>query len=254
MAKFWQNFLKSSAPPKVEIKFDELVNIIIATLRDGIIVYDSNFKILVFNKAAEQIFNLKSENIVGRNFTPDQIKNPSLKLLIDVLYPSLAPVVIRHSESGTYPQIIDLSFEEPQIELKVITNKIIDSGGNNLGFLKVVVDRTRELEILRSKNEFISVAAHQLRTPLTGLHWVFESLANGQLSEDQKQIVDSGLELSSFVLKIVNDLLDVSKIEEGRFGYNFEKIDFVDFAEKIIGELKETIDKSGIKVYFQKSL
>ena len=236
---------------EIKIERNELSGIIVA-LRDGIIAYDSDFKILLFNKAAESIFNLAAANVLGRRLSPEQIREPHFNLLIYVLFPSLAPVVIKRSEVGAEPQIIDLSFDEPRKELRVITNKIIDPNGALLGFVKVVSDRTREKEMLRSKNEFIATAAHQLRTPLTGINWALETLVAESLPENQKQIVKSGLQTSAFLLKIVNDLLDVSKIEEGRFGYDFEKTNFIDFAEKIILEAEKIADEIGVKIYFQK--
>ena len=236
---------------QVKIERNQLNNVI-STLRDGVIAYDENIKILVFNPSAESIFNLKTEEVLGKDLNPEQIKEPRLKILIQTLFPSLASTVIRHSEAGSYPQIMDISFEDEGLELRTITNRITDLKGNLLGFVKSVSNRTREVELLRSKNEFISVAAHQLRTPLTGLYWAFETLAKENLKEDQKQIVTTGLEASSFLLKIVNDLLDVSKIEEGRFGYNFEKINLIEFIETVIKELKSLADEAGVKIYFQK--
>ena len=73
------------------------------------------------------------------------------------------------------------------------------------------------------------------------------------MNDDQRQLVNSGLESSSYVLKIVNDLLDASQMEEGKFGYSFEKIEISKFIEDIVGKAKELSDMAGIKIYFQKS-
>lgn len=236
---------------EVKIERNELTSII-AALDSGIIAYDPNFRILIFNKAAERIFNLPAERIAGKYFSPDKIQEPSLKLITQVLFPSLAPLVVARSKAGIYPQIADFSFEEAGLELRVVANKIIDSNGRVLGFVKVVNDRSREIAVLKSKNEFISVAAHQLRTPLTSVNWIFETLAHEPLNESQKQIIDSGLEVSAYLLKIVNDLLDVSKIEEGRFGYRFEKTNLIELIEKVVNRAKEMIIKTNVKIYFQK--
>lgn len=231
---------------------DELSKSIIETLRDGIIVYDRDSKVLIFNKMAEKIFNLRAEEIIGRSFSPNDIREPKLKILIQTLFPSLAPVIVKHSESNVYPQVIDISFEEPKIEIRVATNKISDSKGGIFGFVKIIIDRTRELGILKNKNEFISIAAHQLRTPLTAINWTLESLAKESLAESQAQIVEIGLKASFHLLKIVNDLLDVSKIEEGRYGYNFEKLNIVDFIENIIKKAEEIAVSAGVKIYLNK--
>ena len=240
------------AEKNLEIKTDRTAFVnILSALPSGIIVYDRNLKILLFNKAAAHIFNIKSDDIVGRRFSPDKTSQPRYRLLSQVLFPSLAPTVVKHSEGG-YPQVIDLSFESPSIELRIIIDRFIDVSGSAVGFIKIINDRTREMEMLRSKSEFISVAAHQLRTPLTGLNWAMESLSKETIGEEQKEIIDDAMKTTAYLLKIVNDLLDVSKIEEGRFGYNFEEVNMADFIETVIGEIKELSDEAGIKIYFQK--
>ncbi|MEE8131456.1 MAG: HAMP domain-containing sensor histidine kinase, partial [Candidatus Paceibacterota bacterium] len=141
---------------------------------------------------------------------------------------------------------------EPKIELRITTNKIIDSAGHLLGFVKLVHDRTREIEILRSKSEFITVAAHQLRTPSTAVQWALDSLSKESLTPDQKELADTGLNAATNLLKVINDLLDVSKIEEGRFGYQFENVNIINFLEEVLGELMPLAKQAGIKLYFQK--
>ena len=237
---------------EVKIERNELMSII-SNLMDGIIAYDPNFRILIFNRAAEQIFNLKTQEIIGQYFTPERAREPRLKLLSQVIFPSLAPVVMRRSEAGIYPQIVDLFFDEPKMELRVATDKIIDSSGQLLGFVKIVHDRSREIELIRSKTEFIAVASHQLRTPLTSVHWALESLAKQNLEASQKELANTGLEASIKLLKIVNDLLDVSKIEEGRFGYQFENVNIISFIEGIIEGIKDFAKQFNVKIYFQKS-
>ncbi|MBI4993644.1 hypothetical protein HZC33_01645 [Candidatus Wolfebacteria bacterium] len=236
---------------EVKLEHNELSSII-STLQSGIVAYDPNFKITIFNKIAEGIFGLRSDEIIGKIFTPENIKEPRLKLFIQTMFPSLAPAIIKRSDPGVYPQIVDVSFGENRLNLRVATNKIIDPAGNLLGFVKIIVDRTREVELIKSKSEFIGVAAHQLRTPITSLHWMFESLSGESLSDNAKQIVNSGLEQSAFVSKIVNDLLDVSQIEEGRFGFNFGKVNIGFLIDEIIGSAKSFVEEAGIKIFFQK--
>ncbi|PIU98291.1 hypothetical protein COS61_02200 [Candidatus Wolfebacteria bacterium CG03_land_8_20_14_0_80_40_12] len=236
---------------EIKIERNELTSII-SNLNDGVIAYDPNFKILIFNQAAERIFNLSSQKIIGQYLSPERSREPYFKLISQVIFPSLAPTIIRHSVPGAYPQIVDISFDEPKVELRVITNKIIDPKSQLLGFVKLINDRTREIGLIKQKTEFIGIASHQLRTPLTGIHWAIESLSKQPLTEEQKELTNAALGAVIKLLKIVNDLLDVSKIEEGRFGYQFENVNIISFIENIIKETKGLIGESGIKIYFQK--
>ncbi|MCL4405440.1 MAG: ATP-binding protein [Patescibacteria group bacterium] len=226
---------------------------IIFSLADGVIAYDNDFKITVFNPTAETIFNLKANKVVGEVIGPEKAQNPELRLLTQVIFPSLAPVVQRRSESGAYPQIVDLSFTDPALELRVATDRVTDTNGTVVGFVKIIHDRTREIEIYQSKSEFITVAAHQLRTPLTGVHWTFEALNSSKdIAPADKELVSNGLILSNKLLKIVNDLLDVSKIEEGRFGYNFANVNLVDFLSDILENANIMAKQYGVSLYFDR--
>ena len=228
---------------------------IITNLRDGIITYDPDFKILIFNPAAENIFSLKAKDVIGIVFDPSKAQFWPTRLLVQVLFPSLVPQVIRRSLPGQYPQVIDMSFEEPHLELRVTTAKITDPQDRLLGFLKLVQDRTREKDLLKSKAEFITVAAHQLRTPLTGIKWTFEELLKGDLGEindNQREVATKGIEASQLLIDTVNDLLDVAKIEEAKFGYKFTKINLVESVEQSLIPFQEIAKQRKVNLYFEK--
>lgn len=228
---------------------------VIANLKDGVIAYDNNFKILIFNDAAEQIFGIKREEIIGQCFSPDRVQGLRFRLLAQTIFPSLAPMVVKHSEAGAYPQVVDLSFADPNLELRVLTNRLTDKEGRVSGFMKIIHNRTREIQIYRSKSEFITVAAHNLRTPLTAVHWAFENLSKSDyLSEEDKETVNSGVAVSVKLLKIVDDLLDVSKIEGGKFGYKFENVEFGEFLNGILENANIVAKQYKINLYFDKAI
>ncbi len=98
-----------------------------------------------------------------------------------------------------------------------------------------MVGNLRELDKLKS--DFISVAAHQLRTPLSGVKWVLKLLLDGDLgaiNDDQKGMLKRGYETNEKMIQLVNDLLNVSRIENGKFGYKFEKNDFMKLLNTLI--------------------
>ena len=250
---FWQRSRLLRANLEVKTASGRLQTLI-ADLPDGIIAYDNNFTIQIFNPAAERIFGINREQVVGHTFGPERAQELPFRLLTQTIFPSLSPLVVPRSEPGVFPQIVDLSFTDPKRELTVSTNKIVSPAGEALGFIKLVKDKTREAELLRSKSEFITIAAHQLRTPLTTIHWVFEGL-NGKekLEAEDRELVASGLLNSVKLLKIVNDLLDVSKIEEGKFGYDFEQVNIIDFLSGILTNAEAMAKKYEVKFYSDRS-
>ncbi len=249
---FISGFILSQKRFSLEIGHRRL-NSIVNNLRDGIVSYSEEFRILSFNPAAEQIFNLKKEEVIGLIISPQLSSNPKFKALSQVFFPSLAPSVSRKSEPGVYPQIIDISFSDPRLELRVSTDGLVSQKGEIIGFVKIVHNRTRELEVLKSKSEFVTVAAHQLRTPLTAVNWVFEVLKNSKsIDKSDLEMVITGSAAGLKLLNIIDDLLDVAKIEEGRFGYNFESIDIVAFLESAVRSFIGLAKNYGISISFNK--
>ncbi len=228
------------------------VSSIVEHLNIGVLAYSNDFEVTTFNPAAQEIFSINKEDIVGIKLSAAMANDPKLKILAQVVFSSLAPAVIKHSDPGVYPQVIDVSFDAPELDLRVVTDRIFDREGNNTGFVKLITNRTREMELLKSKTEFITVAAHQLRTPLTAINWALEGLNSSQLAPDQKELVTTGFAAAKKMLKTVNDLLDVSKIEEGRFGYQFEQVNVISYLEEFLAQTNTIAKQYGIKLYFAK--
>ncbi len=100
-----------------------------------------------------------------------------------------------------------------------------------------------------SKSEFVSVAAHQLRTPITGIRWSFNALLDRELGEingDQQKMLEDGLKSSIRMIDLINDLLNVARIEEGRFGLRFKKQPFESVMQNAVDRHKKIIDEKGI--------
>jgi signal transduction histidine kinase len=122
---------------------------------------------------------------------------------------------------------------------------------------KALRKRERELtlankrleEIDSTKSEFVSVAAHQLRTPLTGIRWALKGLANkefGNLNSDQLGAIKSGLTAAESAINLINDLLDIARIEEGRYGFHFTVAPLAPVLAGVIERQQRRADKKGI--------
>ena len=119
--------------------------------------------------------------------------------------------------------------------------------------MKLIRDRTREISLIKSKSEFLTVVSHQLRTPATELVWAVETLAvEPGLSESGKHIVSQAVSSSRQLVQIIEELLSITRIEEGHYGYHFEMVDIVAFIDNILAEVAEQARKAGIKLYFDR--
>ncbi len=228
------------------------IETIIRDIPLAIVAYDSNFEVLIYNPAAQQIFGVSESAIVGKILDASQASNAEMRMLIQVIFSSLAPEVVKLSDPGVFPQVADITFHDPEISLHVITDRIVDAHGGVVGFIKFITDLTRERELLKSKTEFIAVAAHQLRTPLTAINWALEALEASSLNEDQKQFADTAYAAVKNSLNTVNGLLDVSKIEEGKFGYEFQTTPLLSFLDEIVKQAYDLGKQYEISVFFDR--
>ena len=224
---------------------------ITSILEDALIAYDENFIVLFWNHAAEKLFGLESKEVVGTQLKPQDAENPKRRVLAQVVFPSLAPRMIPRSNAGAFPQVVDVAIDDPQLELRVITAPVSRVGDVPRGFLKIVKNRTREVALLKSKNEFISVASHQLRTPMNEILWALQAIhGNESLSPDAKELSERALHSAEQLVSLVDDILNITRIEEGRFGYSFESADIVEFLGKTSGNILPQAERAGVKLYF----
>ncbi len=226
---------------------------ILEGIDDSIIVYEEGFRATFFNPAAEQLFKLSASQVVGHVFSPRDAEREGWRILTQVVFPSLAPRIITHSEEDQYPQIVDLSFSDPRLELRATTAPLLDEKGNIMAFMKIIRDRTTELVAIKSKSEFVTVASHQLRGPVTDVNWALQSLASAsELNDNDKLILQTALAASEGLLRRIEDLLSIAKMEDGEFGYNFQAMNVSDFISKVLADVLPAAEKAGIKLYFDR--
>jgi len=107
----------------------------------------------------------------------------------------------------------------------------------------------REKTISAVKTEFIFIAAHQLRTPLSGVKWALKTLLAGdvgRITKMQRRYIERAYDSNERMIRLVADLLDVSRLEEGKFGYEFAVTDFRAFAGSIAEEYRPRFEEKRI--------
>ncbi len=110
----------------------------------------------------------------------------------------------------------------------------------------------REKQISDQKVEFISVAAHQLRTPLTGLRWGVESLSSAKTVAEERKKVSVGMSATIVrMVSLVDDLLDAAKIEEGKFGFDFQTTDLIPTLQKLTKPLDLIAQSRNLSLTFE---
>jgi PAS domain S-box-containing protein len=127
--------------------------------------------------------------------------------------------------------------------------------GRPIGAIEVFRDITHEVELERTKDEFISLASHQLRTPATGVKQYVGMLLEGyggKLSRRQLSILQNAYESNERQLNIVNDLLKVAHVDAGKVVLNKEATDLGQLVKDVISGLSSVFKKRRQKVTFIK--
>ncbi len=108
-------------------------------------------------------------------------------------------------------------------------------------------ERLQELDVLKS--EFVSVAAHQLRTPLTAVKWALSSLLEetaGRLPAHHRKTLGDAYRATQRLIELIGDLLDVARLEEGRYGFRFNPGPIVPIVREAFGRFQQTAQDKGL--------
>lgn len=130
--------------------------------------------------------------------------------------------------------LVDLEIEKKDVERKVEERT-----------QELVTANNRLVEIDKVKTEFISVAAHQLRTPLSAIKWILSTIIDDDsdnLTAEQKSLLMKGYESNERIIRLINSMLVVTRIESGKMSYNYSYIhieDLIDSCmEDFVGQAK----------------
>src|SRR3989344_5761060 len=232
---------------------------ILNSLYDGVIEYDEESRVILMNPEAEKLLGVKFNELRDEPIATDFIKDQSrgkFRGLVELMYPALAPYASAVKEiPGTSAKTMEIHLSSPELRLLVTLTNVVDEQGNVRGFLKIIHDISREQLIGKIKSEFVSIAAHQLRTPLSAIKWTISLLLDGdagQLNKEQDDFLKKGYEINERMIKLVSDLLNAARIEEGKFGYEFKDMDLEVFLESLINNYQEVAKRKSISLIFNK--
>lgn len=226
---------------------------VLNNLDDAVVVYDEQFTIRAMNPVAERLLSLQKDLVIGTSLTPNAVHNASLALLAYVLFPSVAPSFTTLSEAGMWPERMILTISTPSLELITTLHRVAENTGKYL-FIKVIRNATHERSLMESKGEFIRVAAHQLRTPLTALNWALNTLKPvvAEKAPESVAVVVQAIETAERAVKTTNDLLDSTRIEDGNMTLVIQNNDVGALVEKIVKEIMPFAKERSVTVIYTK--
>jgi PAS domain S-box-containing protein len=213
---------------------------ILASIADAVLACDTQGVILLFNKSAEKLTGIASKDAIGKNYKKiikfeNDIEG---KKYIDPIY-EIVNDEINHKKVN-----LTLVIKNKKISVLLSAAKIINNKNQSIGYVAIFHDDSVEREIDKIKSEFVSIASHQLRTPLTTINWSTENL----LSEtsgvtdpvQQKEIIEIQ-KASKRMVRLVDAFLNVSRLEMGTVIVEPEKVDIIDAVRITLKELTPKI-------------
>ena len=209
---------------------------------EGLMFFNNENKTALINPQINSFFNVNKEKLIGKGIK-DLEKISSLSSLVAILGEKLSPV---------YKKELEIT-ENLILEISVLP--IISLAGEKIGTLVLLRNITREKIVEKLKTEFVTISAHQLRTPLSAIKWTVRMLLDGdvgELTDEQTEFLKKAYQSNERMVNLVNDLLNVTRIEEGRYLYNPEELDMIELIEKTIIPLKEIAERKNLKFEFLK--
>lgn len=214
---------------------------ILESIADGVIVTDAGHRVVIFNSSAEQILRLDRTAAVDR-------------LAVDFIgmYGAAGKRWVEAVEGwrrqpalGTTPQdVLDERLELDEDRIVAVSVAPVILGEEFLGTVSIFRDITREVEVDRLKSEFVATVSHELRTPMTSVKGYVEMLlmgAVGTINDEQRRFLQTIKGNIDRLGGLVNDLLDISRIESGRVALSLEPVDVA----AMLGDVSEAVLRRG---------
>lgn len=212
-----------------------------------IIITDVDGTILYANKALERITKFKISEVLGKKAGTTKLwgglENKEFyeklwKTIKIEKKPFVGEIRNKRKNGVGYIALVNIS-------------PILDKEGNILFFVAIQRDITLEKDIDRTKTEFVSLASHQLRTPLTSINWYLEMILDGdagKINKKQEEYLKEAKDGSQRMSDLVTALLNVSRLELGTFVVEPELVDLLEMSESVLKELQLQIKNKKLKV------
>lgn len=218
-----------------ESAFVHRFNTLLEALPAGVIIVEPPGKITALNAAAANMFGIAPERAIGRALI-ESIRSYELDRRVTA---ALAEGV---EESA------DLTFiAATERRLHVTTRAVLRNDGLR-EVLVVAVDRTRMMELESMRRDFVSNVSHELRSPLTAIKIMTETLQGGVDDAAAKEFLDNIGRETDRMIALVEDLLDLARLESGKLDLRFESVDLAALVRDAVSSHVSRAAKLGVRL------
>ncbi len=243
-----QSQLDERQQTQEELRFSQARFARILDIADDAIISINGFqRITLFNQGAEKIFGYSAQEVIGKGLDlllPQRFFQMHRQHVVDF---GQSPNVARRM--GERREIYGRRKDGTEFPAEASISKI--DMGEEIFYTVILRDITERKQIERMKDEFVSVVSHELRTPLTSIHGSLGMLASGLLatdSEQGKRLLQIATDSSERLVRLINDILDIERIESGKTKMEPAICNVVDLITQAVNVIQPLADKAGVKV------
>lgn len=220
---------------------------VLSSIGDAVFAINTKGRISLFNQACETISGYTAKEALGKMYgsilrfeyeKDGRINDSFIREALDGHISSMKNHTVLVRKDGKRVAVADSAAP------------IRDARGTLMGVIVVFRDVSKEQELDRAKTEFVSLASHQLRTPLSAINWYGELLLSGdsgKLSKAQHEYIQEIYDGNQRMIELVNSLLDVSRLDLGKLTNQPTPTSMQELAESVEKELRTSIESKKLK-------
>lgn len=238
----------------------DMLKAIVSSMGEGLLVVDRNHRIILMNQMASVLLRITPKETIGEdignifNVFKGKDGTSSAKTCLDCLPVQQvikeADIINIHLEDDFYCQDkLGKVFPVSMIVASLLDVSALKE--NITGAVIIFKNVTKEKSLDEAKSGFISIASHQLRTPLTSIRWFSEMLINGDagdISDEQKHFVERIYEGAERMINLVNLLLQIARVEAGRVRIEPAPMDLKRLTESVVTTLQTQLKEKDEKI------
>ena len=225
-------------------------SLILDSMTSGILLVDLDNRILFLNSALAQRLGADREACLGQS--PEALFHSAFATT-----PARERPLYR-ARTPRGPQSREVRWSEGKriVHLREDSSPVVDASGNLIGRLFAYHDLSWEKTVDQMKSEFISIASHELRTPMTSIKGSVDLILGGhfgEVSQDARDLLDVAKSACDRMIRLINDILDLSKIEAGQIKLKLAPMSLGDAAERSMRTLQPLALQKGIRLKLHQS-
>jgi PAS domain S-box-containing protein len=210
---------------------------ILASIGDGVVFNDQRGRIILVNRAAELILSRRAHGLIGRDLS-DLFRLFTAGPRLNILEAMRA--ILTNPQAGIPPEASRTVLQIDDRTISAHLSPVVTEGDEFLGIVTIFRDITKEVDSDRAKSEFVSTVSHELRTPVTAIKGYTDLIYSGmvgEINDNQKQFLGIVKSNTERLTALINDLLDISRVETGRVRFEPEPVQLGDIIKNVIDAL-----------------